>query len=125
MTLSILPGFNVSESDSKTETTLLDDNTPVPAGSMFLAGCAFDAASRAAYIALWPAGGTANQTVQYIGGKAVRGDGAQLVLTGGAIAAYLNGLPYTSRGELVFDGTAPDQFPNGIGATSAGGASLG
>lgn len=124
MALTILPGLPVSLSDSKTETTLLDDNTAVPAGSMFLAGCAFDQAG-AAYIALWPAGGTANQTVQYIGGKAVRGDGAQIVLSGGAVAAYLNGLPYTSRGELVFDASAPDQFPNGIGATSAAGASLG
>lgn len=125
MALSILPGFPVSLSDSKTETTLLDDNTPVPAGASFLAGCAFDSAGVAAYIALWPAGGTANQTVQYLGGKAVRGDGAQIVLTGGAIAAYLNGLPYTARGELVFDASTPDQFPNGIGATSAAGASLG
>lgn len=124
MAVSILPGLPVSLSNSRTETTLLDDNTPVPATAVFLGGCAFDQAG-AAYIALWPAGGTANQTVQYIGGKAVRGDGPQIVLSGGVIAAYLNGLPYTARGELVFDANAPDQFPNGIGATSAGGASLG
>ena len=124
MALSILPGLPVSLSDARTESTLLDDNTAVPATAVFLGGCAFDQ-TNAAYIALWPAGGLANQTVQYIGGKAVRGDGAQIVLSGGVIAAYLNGLPYTSRGELVFDPSAPTYFPNGIGANSATGASLG
>ena len=68
MALSILPGFPVSLSDARTETTLLDDNTPVPADAIFLGGCAFDRASSATYIAFWSAGGTANQTVQYIGG---------------------------------------------------------
>lgn len=124
MALTILPGLPVSLSDSRTETTLLDDNTAVPGTAVFLGGCAFDQAG-AAYIALYPAGGIANQTVQYIGGKGVRGDGAQLVLSGGAIVSYINGLPYTTRGELVFDASVPDQFPNGIGATSAAGASLG
>lgn len=124
MALTILPGLPVSLSDSRTETTLLDDNTAVPGTAVFLGGCAFDQAG-AAYVALYPAGGIADQTVQYLGGKGVRGDGAQLVLSGGVIASYLNGLPYTTRGELVFDASAPDQFPNGIGATSAAGASLG
>lgn len=123
MAKSILPGFPVSLSDSKTATTVLDDNTPVPATAQFLDGCAFSQAG-SAYICPRPAGGTANQTISFIGGKAVRGDGAQIFLNGGTISQMINGVGYTSLGELVADTTAPVRFPNGIGTSELGVASV-
>jgi hypothetical protein len=120
---SILPGFPVSLSDSKTDTTVLNDNTPVPAGAQYIDGCAFSQAG-SAYICPRPAGGTANQTISFIGGKAVRGDGAQIFLNGGTQNQTINGVAYTALGEMIADTTAPVRFPNGIGTSETGVASV-
>lgn len=123
MAKSILPGFPVSLSNDRTATLFLDDNTPVPATAMFIDGCAFSQAGEA-YVCPRPAGGTANQTISFLGGKAVRGDGAQIILVGGTISQYLNGAGYTALGELVPNTTAPARYPNGIGTSETGVASL-
>lgn len=123
MAKSILPGFPVSLSDPRTDTTFLNDNTPVPAGAQYLDGCAFSQAG-SAYVCPRPAGGTANQTISFIGGKAVRGDGAQIILVGGTITQVINGVGYTALGEMVPDTNAPVRFPQGIGTSETGVASL-
>ena len=97
MAKSILPGFPVSTTDDKTATLFLNDNT---------------------------AGGSANQTIMFLGGKAVRGDGAQIILVGGTISQYINGVGYTALGEMVPNTTAPARYPNGIGTSETGVASL-
>lgn len=123
MAKSILPGFPVSLSDSKTDTTVLNDNTPVPATAQFIDGCAFSQTG-SAYICPRPAGGTANQTISFIGGKAVRGDGAQIFLNGGTQNQVINGVAYTALGEMIADTSAPVRFPNGIGTSETGVASV-
>lgn len=123
MAKSILPGFPVSLSDAKTATLFLTDNEAVPAGAQYLDGCAF-AQTGEAYVCPIPAGGSANQTIRFLGGKAVRGDGAQIILVGGAITQYINGVGYTALGEMVANTTAPARFPNGIGTAENGTASL-
>jgi len=123
MSLSILPGLPVSNSDARTNTLFLDDNTPVPAGAQYLGGCAFSQAG-VAYVCPRPAGGSANQTISFIGGKAVRGDGAQIILVGGVVNQKINGCNYTSLGELIPDTNAPVRFPQDIGTSETGVASL-
>lgn len=123
MAVSILPGLPVSTTDSRTDTTFLTDNTAVPAGAQYLGGCAFSQAG-AAYVCPRPAGGTANQTIAFIGGKAVRGDGAQIILVGGVRNQTINGVNYTSLGEMIPDTNAPVRFPQGIGTSETGVASL-
>ena len=123
MAKSILPGFPVSTSNDRTATLFLDDNTAVPGTAMFIDGCAFSQAGEA-YVCPRPAGGSANQTISFIGGKAVRGDGAQIILVGGTISQYINGVGYTSLGEMVPNTTAPARYPNSIGTSETGVASL-
>lgn len=121
--VSILPGLPVSLSDFRTFTLFLDDNTPVPAGAQYLGGCAF-AQTGEAYVCPRPAGGTANQTISFLGGKAVRGDGAQIILVGGVQNQKINGCNYTSLGELIPDTNTPVRFPQAIGTSETGVASL-
>lgn len=123
MAKSILPGFPVSTTDDKTATLFLNDNTAVPGTAVFIDGCAFSQA-REAYVCPRPAGGSANQTIMFLGGKAVRGDGAQIILVGGTISQYINGVGYTALGEMVPNTTAPARYPNGIGTSETGVASL-
>ncbi len=123
MAKSILPGFPVSTTDAKTATLFLNDNTAVPGTAVMIDGCAFSQAGEA-YVCPRPAGGSANQTISFIGGKAVRGDGAQIILVGGTISQTINGAGYTALGELVANTTAPVRFPNGIGTAENGTASL-
>lgn len=123
MAKSILPGFPVSTSNDRTATLFLDDNTAVPGTAMSIDGCAFSQAGEV-YVCPRPAGGTANQTISFIGGKAVRGDGAQIILVGGTISQYINGVGYTSLGEMVPNTTAPARYPNSIGTSETGVASL-
>lgn len=123
MAKSILPGFPVSLSNDRTASLFLSDNDPVPAGAQFIDGCAFSQAGEA-YVCPRPAGGTANQTISFLGGKAVRGDGAQIILVGGAITQFINGVGYTALGEMVANTTAPVRFPQGIGTAENGTASL-
>lgn len=123
MAKSILPGFPVSTTDDRTATLFLSDNTPVPGTAMFIDGCAFSQAGEA-YVCPRPAGGSANQTIMFLGGKAVRGDGAQIILVGGTVAATINGVDYTALGEMIPDTSAPVRYPNGIGTSEAGVASL-
>jgi hypothetical protein len=120
---SILPGFPVSLSNERTKTLFLDDNTAVPSTAQMIDGCAFSQADEA-YVCLRPAGGTANQTISFLGGKAVRGDGAQIILVGGTINQIINGVAYTALGEMVANTTAPVRFPQGIGTAEDGTASL-
>ena len=123
MAKSILPGFPVSLSDAKTATLFLTDSEDVPPGAQYLDGCAF-AQTGEAYVCPIPAGGSANQTIRFIGGKAVRGDGAQIILVGGTISQTINGVGYTALGEMVANTTAPARFPQGIGTAENGTASL-
>ena len=123
MAKSILPGFPVSLSNARTASLFLTDNENVPTTAHFLDGCAFSQADEA-YVCPRPAGGTANQTISFIGGKAVRGDGAQIILVGGTISQFINGVGYTALGEMVANTTAPVRFPNGIGTAEDGTASL-
>ena len=123
MAKSLLPGFPVSLSDAKTASLFLNDNTAVPAGAQYIDGCAFSQAGEA-YVCPRPAGGSANQNITMVGGKAVRGDGAQIILVGGVINQYIDGVAYTALGEMVCNPTAPVRFPNGIGTAENGTASL-
>lgn len=123
MTTTVLPGNSVSVSNDKTDATFLDDNTTVPATAVFRSGCAFTQAG-SAYICNKPAGGVANQTTQFIGGRAIRGDGAQQILAGGVINQRINGVAYTALGELVANTTAPVRYVDGIGVAEDGTASL-
>lgn len=123
MAKSILPGFPVSLSDAKTATLFLSDSTAVPGTAQMIDGCAFSQAGEA-YVCPRPAGGSANQTISFRGGKAVRGDGAQIILIGGTISQFINGVGYTSLGEMVANTTAPVRFPQGIGTAEDGTASL-
>lgn len=123
MATTILPGNPVSLSDSRTDTTFLDDNTAVPATAVFRAGRAFTQAG-SAYVCLMPAGGTAPQGKQSIAGRAIRADGAQIIKVAGTISNFLNGVAYTALGEMVANTTAPVRFPNGIGVAENGTASL-
>ncbi len=123
MAKSLLPGFPVSLSDAKTASLFLNDNTAVPGTAQYIDGCAFSQAGEA-YVCPIPAGGSANQTIRFIGGKAVRGDGAQIILVGGTISQFINGVGYTALGEMVANTTAPARFPNGIGTAENGTASL-
>lgn len=123
MAKSILPGFPVSLSNARTASIFLTDNEDVPATAQMLDGGAFSQAGEA-YVCPIPAGGSANQTIRFIGGKAVRGDGAQIILVGGTISQFINGVGYTALGEMVANTTAPARFPNGIGTAENGTASL-
>lgn len=123
MDKTVLPGFAVSVSNARTASLFLTDSEDVPATAHFLDGCAFSQAGEA-YVCPIPAGGSANQTISFIGGKAVRGDGAQIILVGGTISQFINGVGYTALGEMVANTTAPVRFPNGIGTAENGTASL-
>lgn len=123
MIITVLPGQPLSTTDPRTDTTFLDDNTPVPATAAFVQGRAFTQAG-SAYICRKPAGGTAPQGIQFIQGAAVRSDGAAITLLSGTPTQFLRGLGYTAAGELCADANAPIQFPNGVGASGAGLASV-
>jgi hypothetical protein len=92
-------------------------------GVFYRGGCAFDENDQA-YVCPRPAGGSANQTISFLGGKAVRGDGAQIILVGGTLNQKINGCNYTALGELIPDTTAPVRFPQGIGTSETGVVSL-
>lgn len=123
MTITVLPGQPVSTTDGRTDTTFLDDNTPVPGTAVFVQGRAFTQGG-SAYICRQPAGGTAPQGIQFIQGAAVRSDGAQITLLSGTPTQFLRGVGYTGLGELCADTNAPVQYPNGIGCSGAGLASV-
>lgn len=125
MTISILPGNPAAAngSNDRTDTTFLDDNTAVPATAFFRGGRAFTSGG-SAYVCLRPAGGLAPQGIFFHGGAAIRADGAQIILSPGVIARFLNGVGYTELGELCADTNAPQTIVNSIGVSSAGRASL-
>ncbi len=118
--ITALPTNHVSSSNPTADMTLVDDNTAVPGTATFVGGKAFTPAG-SAYVCPYPAGGLAPQGVTFIGGRAVRIDGAQIVTTGGATAAVLHGVAVTSTGELRVSSVATaDTYNNGVAATAAG-----
>jgi hypothetical protein len=72
----------------------LNDVTPVPAGAVFIDGIAHSA-DGFRFVANWPVSGI----VSYVDGRAVRPDGAQIIITDPPVP-YLGGYGYTTRGEL-------------------------
>lgn len=125
MTISILPGNPAAAdgSNDRTDTTFLNDATAVPATAVFRGGRAFTPGG-SAYVCLKPAGGAAPQGTFFHGGAMIRSDGAQVILSPGVIARFLNGVGYTELGELCADTNAPQTIVNSIGVSSAGRASL-
>lgn len=118
--ITALPTNHVSSSNPKADMTLVDDNTAVPGTATFVGGKAFTPAG-SAYVCPYPAGGLAPQGVTFIGGRAIRVDGAQIVTTGGATATVLHGVAVTSTGELRVSSVATaDTYNNGIAATADG-----
>jgi hypothetical protein len=116
-------GACVSISNGRLNTTFIDDATAVPATAVFSGGCAYTH-GESAYVCLTPAGGLAPQTLYMLGGRLVRGDGAQVIAPGGTIAYFLGGLGYTAAGALVCDTSAPAMVVNGVGTAATGSASL-
>jgi hypothetical protein len=125
MAQTILPGnpAALDGSNDRTDTTFVSDATAVPATAVFRSGRAFTQAG-SAYVCPPPAGGAAPQGINFIGGAAIRADGAQIILVGGSITRFINGVGYTELGEMVANTTAPVKFNNGIGVAADGTASL-
>lgn len=106
-------GTAVSE-DGTMGTVYLNDVTPVPGTAIFLAGIAHATDGRR-YICDWPGSGI----VTYLGGTAVRPDGAMCFATTG-IAELIRGWAHTSRGEVVVSTSAPEGIYAGFGLRNNG-----
>lgn len=102
-------------SDGTMGTIFLADATPVPASSIFLAGFAHASDGRR-YVCLWPT----IQSVQYLGGVAVRADGAMCVIGAGTIGNRPHGWAMTARGEVIASVSAPELIKDGFGQLQAG-----
>jgi DNA-binding beta-propeller fold protein YncE len=110
----------VSVSNNKMAVKSLDDATNVAGTATFRGGAAFDPATGAAYVCPYPAGGAAVQTVYFVGGMAVRGDGAQIIDTTGPAVTTVGGVGVLANG-AVFASTiaAVHHVQNRISLSSA------
>lgn len=102
-------------STGQLRTTFLDDVTPVPATAVFRSGFAYTQDGRL-YVALWPGSGV----VFYIGGIAVRGDGACCVKAAGVADTSRGPIPVSTRGEIIASTTAPDTWRDGFSFLKTG-----
>jgi hypothetical protein len=94
----------------------LNDVTPVPSTARFIKGIAHDP-NGFRYVANWPVSGI----VSYVSGRAIRPDGAQVIITDNAVP-FMGGYGYTARGELTVTLTLSSIYIAGI-AVSTGGKS--
>lgn len=97
--------------DGRLLTMFLLDGEPVPAGSSFHGGIAYDPVSGARYVCPWPSSGI---TFARMGGAAIRSDGAQTI-TDGTIELSDDLFSYTQRGELIVTIALPSYKTNGFG----------
>lgn len=93
--------------DGTMQVLTLGDGNPVPVDAVFINGIAHSGLGQR-YIALWPASGI----VTYQSGRAIRTDGAQIVLAASPFI-YLAGFGYTVRGELCVTNTPGPNFVQG------------
>lgn len=94
------------------QTIALADDVLVPTESVFKNGIALSS-SGYAYVCPWPA----TMAVGYVGGVAVRYDGALIVAEQASITTkyYANGIPVSYRGEVSVSLSAPTSIQGGIG----------
>lgn len=93
----------------------LNDATAVPAGAIHRNGFAHTQAG-ARYVALWPGSGI----VYYDGKIARRGDGAMVIVVGGAPIGYQYAYGLTARGEVVVSTNTPQVVNGSLGMRQDG-----
>lgn len=100
------------EGDTRLVTIFVSD--PVPADAQQRAGISYSAAG-AMYVA-----NLSGAEVAFLGGKAIRADGALIISTGGSIIATHGGVGLTAVGETVVTTATPDVVHQGIPLTEDG-----
>ena len=94
------------------QTIVLADGVAVPGSATLKSGVALSVIGYT-YVCPWPA----TMAVGYVGGVAIRFDGALIVADEATIATkyYANGIPVSYRGEVSVSLSAPTGIKNGIG----------
>lgn len=94
------------------QTTVLADDVEVPVDAVLKNGVATNSLGYT-YVCPWPA----TMAVGYVGGVAIRFDGALIVADESTITTkyYANGIPVSYRGEVSVSLSAPTGIKNGIG----------
>lgn len=114
-TVAAYLGGTAANSDGVMGTDFLSDATPVPSTAVMRGGIAHSQAGLR-YVASWPASGE----VYYNGGRALREDGAMIIVTSGTTQGYYDGIAMTYRGETIVSTAAPQLRRSGFGLRSNG-----
>jgi hypothetical protein len=96
------------------QTIFLADVEPVPVSARYINGIAHDS-SGFRYVALWPASGI----VTFSSGRALRPDGAQIVIQS-APTRYMAGIGYLQRGDMCVTTSPGSNFVQGFSVNSNG-----
>jgi hypothetical protein len=107
------------DGSGRMRTSFLADGAAVPSSAVFRGGIAHSQTG-VRYVAAWPM----DDVVTYLGGIAMRPDGAMIVATSGTAVAASGGLRFTSRGEVLVTEDDPEFTTGGLGTDASGNLSV-